>query len=68
MITDEKHHLTLRDIAGLPVGHVPRGLASSFRTLLDWGANIFAEPLEEHVPSFPPWPAQNDPMSLHNSC
>ena len=34
MATDNKRCLTVADIAGLPVGHVPRGLAGVFRALL----------------------------------
>jgi hypothetical protein len=60
MVTDATRELTLRDIAALPLGHVPRGLAGSFRSILDDGGSVFAEPTGEPVPSFPPWPA---PMS-----
>ena len=54
--TDEKRHLYLKDIAGLPVGHVPWGLSAAFSRLLKDGFNIYAQPLEEPLPSFPPWP------------
>ena len=60
MLTDEKRHLQLVDIAGLPVGHVPRGLARAFRTLLDEGGSVTALILGPPVPSFPPWPSPNE--------
>ena len=44
MTTDDKRCLTVSDIAGLPVGHVPRGLAGVFRDLLDSNATIQAFP------------------------
>jgi hypothetical protein len=44
----------------LPVGHVPRYLAGLFRSVLDEGGNIFAEATGEPIPSFPPWPSQNE--------
>lgn len=36
-ITDEKRQLKLSDIAGLPIGHVPRCVSSHFRDILDNG-------------------------------
>lgn len=44
----------------LQIGHVPRSLAGLFRSVLDEGGEIFAESTGEPVPSFPPWPAQNE--------
>lgn len=60
MVTDNKRMLMLSDIAGLPVGHVPRGLAGVFRSILDGGGNIFALATGDPIPSFPPWPAPNE--------
>jgi len=60
MVTDAKRVLKLSDVADLPVGHVPRSLAGLFRSVLDEGGEIFAEATGEPVPSFPPWPAQNE--------
>lgn len=56
MMTDEKRQLRLEDVAGLPIGHVPRSMAGCFRTILDAGGDIVAEATGEPVPSFPPWP------------
>jgi hypothetical protein len=56
-ITDEDRYFTLKDIAGLPVGHVPRTLASSFRKLIEMGASVYCEANDHPQPSFPPWPA-----------
>ena len=36
MFTDEKRQLKLTDIAGLPIGHVPKCLSSVFRHVLDF--------------------------------
>ena len=52
--------LKLSDVAGLPIGHVPRCLAGLFRTVLDEGGTIFAEATGDPIPSFPPWPAPKD--------
>lgn len=52
--------MTLRDIAGLPVGHVPRTLASSFRNLIDMGASVLCEANDQPQASFPPWPAPQE--------
>ena len=60
MVTDEKRCLTVADIADLPVGHVPRGLAGAFRTLLDVDAAIRAVPTGMAVQSFAPWPSPGD--------
>lgn len=56
MFTDEKRQLKLTDIAGLPIGHVPKCLSSVFRHVLDEGGEIHAEVTGEPVPSFAPWP------------
>lgn len=58
--TDEKRGLFLKDVAGLPLGHVPRGLAGSFRDILDGGGEITAIVTGPPMPSFPPWPNPND--------
>ena len=60
MVTDAKRALKLGDVADLPIGHVPRSLAGLFRSVLDEGGEIFAEANGAPVPSFPPWPAQNE--------
>lgn len=60
MITDEKRQLKLEDTAGLPAGHVPRGLSHCFRTIMDQGGHICAVTIGDPVPSFPPWPAQQE--------
>lgn len=60
MITDAKCLLKLSDVADLPIGHVPRSLAGSFRSVLDEGGEIFAEAKGEPIPSFAPWPAHNE--------
>lgn len=41
ILTDEKRHLLLKDVADLPVGHVPRELAGCFRAILDMGDVFF---------------------------
>ena len=38
------------------IGHVPRGLATSFRTLMDQGKTISAIATGTPRQSFPPWP------------
>ncbi|XP_062618275.1 uncharacterized protein LOC134279876 [Saccostrea cucullata] len=58
-ITDEKRQLKVSDIAGLPIGHVPRCLSAHFRNILDNGGEIFAEVTGQPVPSFHPWPEPN---------
>lgn len=55
-VSDGKRGLKLRDIAGLPCGHVPRGLASAFRYVMDAGGVVTAIVTGEPLPSFPPWP------------
>lgn len=60
LVTDKQRNLMLSDIAGLPIGHVPKILASCFRNVLDSGGKIFATATGEPVPSFPPWPAPNE--------
>ena len=58
--TDVKRGLLLEDIAGLPMGHVPKGLSSSFRNILDQNGDIFAQITGDPTPSFAPWPAPED--------
>lgn len=60
MITDEKRHLKLEDVAGLPVGRAPRSLAPYFRDVIDKGGKVFCEVTGAPVPSYPPWPAQHE--------
>ncbi|XP_060599394.1 uncharacterized protein LOC132752999 [Ruditapes philippinarum] len=55
-VTDQKRQLRLRDVAGLPICHVLRGIAGFFRTIMDKG-HIEAEVTGEPTQSFPPWPA-----------
>ena len=57
--TDEKRQLILSDVAGLPVGHVPKCLSELFCDVMDNGGKIYAEVTGDPVPSFPPWPAQD---------
>lgn len=59
-VTDAKRGLLLQDVAGLPIGHIPLGLSSSFRKILDEKGDIFAEATGDPTPSFPPWPAPTD--------
>lgn len=54
--TDAKRHLQLKDIAGLPIGHAPRGLGFVFRQLIERGCRVEAIALGDPCPSFPPWP------------
>lgn len=54
--TDVKRNLKLSDIAGLPVGHAPRGLSFAFRQLIENNCQIHAMTIGEPCPSFPPWP------------
>lgn len=58
--TDKTRKLKLNDIAGLPIGHVPRGLGGCFREILDRKDLIYAEVTGEPRPSFPPWPAPHE--------
>lgn len=60
MVTDEKRQLKLSDVAGLPIGHVPRSLAPYFRSVMETGGKVFADITGEPVPSFSPWPAQQE--------
>ena len=56
VVVDEKKFLYLSDIAGLPIGHVPFGLSSAIRELIDKGCYVFAIPKGKPIPSFSPWP------------
>ncbi|KAH3728678.1 uncharacterized protein LOC127853153 [Dreissena polymorpha] len=56
LLPDEKRQLKLQDVAGLPIGHVPRNLAGFFRPLMESG-HIVAAVTGEPVPSLPSWPA-----------
>lgn len=58
MWTDEEALTKLSDIAGKPVGHVPRILASCFALELYSGGQIYAIVTGDPMPSFSPWPAQ----------
>jgi len=60
MTTDNKRHLILSDVAGLPIRHVPRELATCFRDIIDNGGTVYAEPCGEHAPSSSPWPDQQE--------
>ena len=60
MTTDNKRHLMLSDVAGLPIGHVPRELATCFRDIIDNGGSVYAEPCGEPAPSSYPWPEQQE--------
>jgi hypothetical protein len=60
MVTDEQTNLRLSDIAGLPIGHVPRVLASCFYHIIDSGDSVFATVTGDPVQSFPPWPAPSE--------
>ncbi|KAH3713528.1 hypothetical protein DPMN_073320 [Dreissena polymorpha] len=59
-VTDEKRQLKLSDIAGLPIGHVPKILSNFFSLIINEGGTITAQVTGEPVPSFPPWPAPNE--------
>lgn len=59
MTTDDKRCLTLTDIAGLPVGHVPRCIAGFFRGVMDIGT-VTAVATGQPVPSFSPWPSPSE--------
>jgi hypothetical protein len=56
VVTDTKRKLKLTDVAGLPIGHSPRGLSFAFRQLLEIDCSIHAIALADPCPSFPPWP------------
>ncbi|KAH3866235.1 hypothetical protein DPMN_029294 [Dreissena polymorpha] len=60
IITDDKRHLKLTDVAGLPIGRVPRSLAPYFRKVIDNGGKVLSEVTGAPVPSYPPWPAQHE--------
>jgi hypothetical protein len=60
IITDVKRGLLLEDIASLLIGHVPKGLSSSFRNSLDENGDIFSQITGDPTPSFAPWPAPED--------
>ena len=60
MITDVKKHLKLQDVAGLPIGHAPRGLGSAFRAIIQSGGKIYAQTTGDPVQSFAPWPSVFD--------
>ena len=49
----------LHDIAGFPIGHMPKCLSADFRSIID-GGEINAEVTGEPVPSFAPWPKPNE--------
>ncbi|KAH3881694.1 hypothetical protein DPMN_005621 [Dreissena polymorpha] len=55
-VSEDDILLTLRDIAELPIGHVPLTLASSFRNLIYIGAFVLCEAIDLPQPIFPPWP------------
>ncbi|KAH3768833.1 hypothetical protein DPMN_170049 [Dreissena polymorpha] len=56
-VTDQSRFLRLCDIAGLPIGHVPRGLAGAFRKIIELEGKITALATGEPCPSFAPWQA-----------
>ncbi|KAH3851881.1 hypothetical protein DPMN_094368 [Dreissena polymorpha] len=56
-VTDQSRFLILCDIAGLPIGRVPRGLAGAFRNIIELEGKITALDTGEPCPSFAPWPA-----------
>ena len=58
--TDATRQLMLTDVAGLPLGHVPRGLGHCFRQALDMNGMITAIPTGNPMPSFSPWPQQHE--------
>ncbi|XP_053394429.1 uncharacterized protein LOC123524787 isoform X3 [Mercenaria mercenaria] len=60
MQTDETRHLKLSDVAGLPIGHLPRGLDGCFRKILDQNNYIFVKITAEPTQNFPPWPAPSE--------
>lgn len=59
-VTDPQRFLKLSDIAGLPIGHVPRGLAGTFRAIIESGGSVSAIAKGEPCQSFPPWPSVHD--------
>lgn len=58
--TDEKRQLLLSDVAGLPVGHVPKCLSELFCDIMETGGKIFDVVTGDPVPSFPPWPSKEE--------
>lgn len=60
MATDNARQLVLSDVAGLPIGHVPKELAICFREILDNDGTVHAEPCGDPVPSSSPWPEQHE--------
>lgn len=56
LLTDSKKHLQLRYIAGLPIGHAPRGLGAAIREIIESGGTIHAHATGKPLPSFPHWP------------
>ena len=58
--TDEKRFLMLKDVAGLPVGHVPRTMAGAFTNIIEAGGSIYAQATGSPIESFPPWPAVHE--------
>ena len=59
-VTHSQRFFKLIDIAGLPIGHVPRGLAGAFREVIESGGSVSAVAKGEPCQSFPPWPAVHD--------
>ena len=60
IVTDAARFLKLSDIAGLPIGHVPRGLAIAFRQIIEYGGSVSALSKGEPRQTFPPWPAPHE--------
>jgi len=60
ILTDEKRQLFISDIAGLPIGHVPRELAPCFRSVMDNGGSVYSEVCGEPFPSAYPWPQAHE--------
>ncbi len=59
MVTEEKIHLKLKDVAGLHTSHVSRSLAPYFRDILNNDGNtitgiVFSEVNGSTVPSYLP--------------
>ncbi|KAH3724252.1 hypothetical protein DPMN_050067, partial [Dreissena polymorpha] len=48
-VTDQSRFLRLCDIAGLPIGHVPRGLAGAFRKIIELEALHPGKPQKQQV-------------------
>ncbi|XP_052224692.1 uncharacterized protein LOC127840327 isoform X2 [Dreissena polymorpha] len=60
LLTDHGRQLMLSDVAGLPIGRVPRVLASCFYSILDTGGEICTICNGDPSPSFPPWPSTQE--------